>query len=301
MTDEIGICIQANKLSKGTVRRFFEALNSGTAGTNSLSDDDESFNGDGLALVLGKEVRGLYLYRSFPSVQADTTLYYPYGGMLIEDRYMKRHQSLIERLIYELKAVSKVQIIVGLDQQPMHQFDGIVEDEAFWFALGFSPLDLQVHYRGAIKYHDAEDKSDFSVSKYEGDSASTNEQLSDLYREAYKRRAGIPRVTPESIAKQLSIPGCSYLIMRHGEELIGQVTLFISQSECYVDSIYVKRSYWGTGAADKLTQSLFNYAKNNECQTVSGTAASNNRASRSLMERFGLAAQHQVKRMVFNL
>ena len=33
MTDEIGICIQANKLSKGAVRRFFEALNSGTAGT----------------------------------------------------------------------------------------------------------------------------------------------------------------------------------------------------------------------------------------------------------------------------
>ena len=46
MTDEIGICIQANKLSKGTVRRFFEALNSGKAGTNSLSDDDESFNVD---------------------------------------------------------------------------------------------------------------------------------------------------------------------------------------------------------------------------------------------------------------
>ena len=301
MTDEIGICIQANKLSKGTVRRFFETLNPGTDGTNSLSDDDESFNDDGLALVLGKEVRGLYVYRAFPSVQADTTLYYPYGGMLIEDRYMKRHQSLIERLIYELKANSKVQIIVSLDQQPMHQSDGIVEGEAFWFALGFSPLDVQVHYRGAIKLHDTEDKSDFSVSKYEGDSATTNAQLSDLYREAYKRRAGIPRVTPESIARQLSIPSCSYLIMRNGDELIGQVTLFISQSECYVDSIYVKRSYWGTGAADKLTQSLFNYAKNNACQTVSGTAASNNRASRSLMERFGLIAQHQVKRMVFNL
>jgi hypothetical protein len=232
-------------------------------------------------------------------------LYYPYGGMLIEDRYMKRHQSLIEKLIenfiYELKADSKVQIIVSLDQQPMCQSDGIVEDEAFWFTLGFSPLDVQVHYRSAIKYHDTEDKSDFSVSKYEGDSAATNAQLCDLYREAYKRRAGIPSVTPQSIAKQLSIPSCSYLIMRHGDELIGQVTLFISQSECYVDSIYVKRSYWGTGAADKLTQSLFNYAKNNECQTMSGTAASNNRASRSLMERFGLAAQYQIKRMFLNL
>lgn len=301
MTDEIGLCVHAKNLTKGTVRRFFETLNPGTDGANSLSDDDESFNDDGLALVLGKEVRGLYVYRAFPSVQADTTLYYPYGGMLIEDRYMKRHQSLIERLICELKADSKVQIIVSLDQQPMHHSDGIVEAEAFWLTLGFSPLDVQVHYLGAIKYHDAEDKSDFSVSKYEGDSATTNTQLCDLYREAYKRRAGIPRVTPERIAKQLSFPSCSYLIMRHGDELIGQATLFISESECYVDSIYVKRSYWGTGAADKLTQSLFNYAKNNACQTISGTAASNNRASRSLMERFGLTAQHQVKRMMFNL
>jgi len=89
--------------------------------------------------------------------------------------------------------------------------------------------------------------------------------------------------------------------MRHNNELIGQVSLFISDKECYVDSIYVKRSYWGTGAADKLTRSLFNYAERKGCQTVSGTAASNNQASRALMDRFGLVAQHQAKRMLLSL
>lgn len=89
--------------------------------------------------------------------------------------------------------------------------------------------------------------------------------------------------------------------MRHKNELIGQVSLFISDKECYVDSIYVQRSHWGTGAADKLTWSLFNYEERKGCQTIPGTAASNNQASRALIERFGLVAQHQAKRVLLSL
>ena len=221
--------------------------------------------------------------------------------MLIEVRFTRRHQSLIENLFHELKTDSKVQIIVSLDQQPMQQPVGITEDEAFWLALGFSPLDVQVHYQGVIKYDNIQDKSDFSISKYEGGDDATNLQLCQLYQEAYKRFKGIPELTPESINKQLSIPSCSYLVMRYKDELIGQATLFISQQECYVDSIYVKRSYWGTGAADKLVQCLINFAKTKDCQSISGTAASNNRASCALMERFGGVAQYQVKRMILSL
>jgi RimJ/RimL family protein N-acetyltransferase len=162
-------------------------------------------------------------------------------------------------------------------------------------------LDTQIHYQGAIKSFEVKDKLDFSVSEYAGGNEEINLQLCHLYREAYKRRAGIPNVTPDSINEQLAIPGCSYLVMFHKDALIGQVTLFITQSECYVDSIFVKRSYWGMGAADKLTQSLFDYAEKKGCQTVSGTAASNNQASRALMERFGLVAQYQVKRVLLSL
>jgi predicted acetyltransferase len=221
--------------------------------------------------------------------------------VLGENRHTRHHQALIEGLILKLKTDSKVQIIVSLDRRPMQQVDEVIEDESFGLALGFSSLDTQIYYQGSIKSFDFKDKLDFYVSEYAGGNEATNLQLCHLYREAYKRRIGIPNVTPESINEQLAIPGCSYLVMFHKDELIGQVTLFIHQRECYVDSIYVKRTHWGTGAADKLTQSLFNYAKTEGCQTVAGTAASNNHASRALMERFGLVAQYKVKRMILSL
>jgi hypothetical protein len=301
MTDTTATYIDAKKLSKGAVRRFYDALEQRVAVTESLPDDDKRFEGDGIALMVGADVRGLFTYRGFASLHADTTLYYPFGGVLAENRHARHHRALIESLILKLKTDSKVEIIVSLDRQPMQQADDVIEDESFWFAQGFSSLDTQIHYQGAIKSFEVKDKLDFSVSEYAGGDDATNIQLCLLYREAYKRRLGIPNVTPDSINKQLAIPGCSYLVMRHKDALIGQVTLFITQSECYVDSIYVKRTYWGTGAADKLTQSLFNFAKTKGCQTVSGMAAFNNQASRALMERFGLVARYQVKRMILSL
>lgn len=267
----------------------------------SLPDDDESFRGDGITLMVGAEVRGLYAYERFSSIQADTTLYYPYGGMLVEDRYTSRHQALIETLIRQLKSDEKVCVIISLDQQPIEAVNNNAKEETFWLDRGFSHLDVQVFYQGVVKHYSFQDKLDFSVSEYAGGDQPMNLELCNLYRKAYNRLRGIPDITPKSINEQLSIPGCSYLVMRHKDELIGQATLFISKYKCYVESIYVKRSYWGTGAADILTQSLFEHAKTKGCQTMSGVAASNNQASRALMERFGLIAQHTVTRMKISL
>jgi len=301
MANVKGIFISANQLSKGVIRRFYDALKQSVAVTESLPDDDKRFEGDGIALMVGAEVHGLYTYKGFESLQADTTLYFTGGGVLAENRHTRHHQALIEALILKLKTDSKVEIIVSLYRQPMQQADEVIEDESFWFAQGFSSLDTQILYQGAIKSFDVKDKLDFSVSEYAGGNEATNIQLCHLYREAFKRRKGFPNVTSDSINEQLAIPSCSYLVMRHKDALIGQVTLFITQSGCYVDSIYVKRTYWGTGAADKLGQSLLDFAKTKGCQTASGMAASNNQASRALMERFGLVAQYQVKRMFLTL
>ncbi len=301
MLDMTATCIDLKKLSKGAVRRFYDVFEQRGAVSASSADDDEGFKREGIALVVGAEVRGLFTYKGFASLHADTTLYFLAGGVLVENRHTRHHQALIESLILKLKTDSKVEIIVSLDRQPMQQADEVTEAESFWLAQGFSSLDTQIHYQGASKSFDVKNKIDFSVSEYAGGNEATNLQLCHLYREAYKRRLGIPDVTPDSINEQLSIPSCSYLIMHHNRQLIGQVALFISQRECYVDSIYVKRSYWGMGAADKLTHSLFDYAEKKGCQTVSGTAASNNQASRALMERFGLVAQYQVKRVLLRL
>jgi hypothetical protein len=43
-----------------------------------------------------------------------------------------------------------------------------------------------------------------------------------------------------------------------------------------------------------LVQSLFKYAESKECQIISGAAASNNIASRALIERFGLTPRSNI-------
>ena len=301
MKDAIDVCVDAKTLNKGVVRHFYDALEQRTVKTDALPDDGESFEGDGVALILGAELRGMYIYKACASIQTGTILYYPYGGMLVEDRFTNRHQALIKNLANKLKIDSKIQIIISLDKQPMVLTSEIAADEEFWLAQGFSHLDLQIHYQGKIKRDYSQDQLNVSVTEYAGGDEGINSALCHLYREAYKKRPGIPDITPEGINEQLSIPSCSNLIMRHNNELIGQCSLFISDEECYVESIYVRRSYWGTGAADKLAQSLLKYVERKGCQTVSGTAASNNQASRALMERFGLVAQYQVKRMLLSL
>jgi hypothetical protein len=307
MANEKGIFISAKQLTKGAVRRFYDAHEQRTAGTESLPNDDERFEGDGIAFLMGEHVLGLYLYRGLAGLRADTTLYYPSGGMLSEYRNTRHHQALIESLIQAIKTDSKVQIIVKLDKQPIHQGDEIVEDEAFWLKQGFSPLDKLIYYQGTIKYteelkcNDFQYQSDFSVNEYAGGDEATNAELCFLYREAYKRQAVIPDVTSEGINRQLSIPSCSYLIMRHKDELIGQATLFISNNDCYVDSLHIKRSYWGKGASDQLGWSMLHYAKNRGCQTVSGMVAYKNRPSSALLERFWSTAQYQVKRLTLSL
>ena len=293
--------INANQLTKRTVSEFYDTLFSRPLKTQVLADDNEKFDGDGIALLINDEVRGLYTYRAFASLQANTSLYYPYGGMLVADLHTTHHKELIQALFKQLKTNSTVQIIICLEQQPMQASSEMTKEHEFWFALGFSKLDVQVFYQGKVDVNLPRNQSDFSIARYEGGDRIINTELCDLYREAYKKRQGIPDISDESIEKQLSIPSCSYLILRHNKALIGQVTLFLSSKECYVDSIYIKRKYWGTGAADVLGQSLLDYAKNHDCDIVSGTAASNNWGSRRLMERFGLVAQHQAIRMVLTL
>ena len=293
--------ISTKQLSKRTVKEFYDSLLSKSLNTQILHEDNEKFDGHGIALIINDEVRGLYTYKALASLQVDTTLYYPYGGMLSADLYSTHHRELIQTLFNQLKTNSKVQIIIGLEPQPMQAISVKTKEHEFWFELGFSQLDMQVFYQGDVHINHPRNQSDFSVMHYRGGDRAINTELCELYREAYKKRQAIPDISEESIDKQLSIPSCSYLILCYKNAVLGQVALFIANKECYVDSIYIKRKYWGTGAANVLTQSLFDYAKNHGCDIVSGTAASNNWGSRRLMERFGLVAQHQTTRMALTL
>ena len=293
--------INAKQLSTKTVTEFYDTLLSRPLKTQVLPEDNEKFDGDGIALLINGDVRGLYTYKAYASLQTNTSLYYPYGGMLGADLHSAHHKELVQNLLNQLKANTKSQIVICLEQQSMQMINEVTDGYKFWVALGFFQLDVQVFYQGKVNVNHPRNQSDFSVTRYKDGDRAINIQLCELYREAYKKRHGIPNISDKSIEEQLSIPGCAYLILWHNNVVIGQVTLFIANIECYVDSIHIKRKYWGTGAADVLTQSLFDYAKNHECDIVSGNAASNNWGSRRLMERFGLTAQHQTTRMALTL
>lgn len=297
------ICIDANFLKKKDVRSFHNALNAITPTTDNFSDDNENFEGNGVALMLGPELRGLYTSKKFEGLHPDTTMFYPFGGVVAEDRYTPIHTMLVSALLDRLKTEHKTQVIISLERQPIEEINHLPEEESFWLAHGFSQLDVQVHYQGDIKYDKTLDWDNlkFCVSLYLGGDSAIETELCQLHRQAYKRRIGVPDLTTHMIRQHLTLPGCVYLITRHEEDLIGMVTLYIYEKECYVDSIHIKRNYWGTEAADILGHSLLKYADNQGCKTVSGTSASNNRASRSLMERFGLMAIYQTKRMIKNL
>lgn len=293
--------ISANQLSKRSVIQFFDTLLSRPSLTQALPDTNKKFEGHGTALMIDGELRGLYSYSAFSSFEANTVIYYCFGGMLGADLDTVEHRELIRALLNQLRTGSKIQVVICLNKQPMVSIPQSTLEQAFWFDLGFSLLDVQVFYQGKVNTVHPHHGLDFSVMSYAGGDEAINVELRDLYREAYKKRKGIPDISIECIEKQLANHSCSYLIMWHHDFLIGQATLYIANKECYVDSIHIKRKYWGTGASDVLTKYVFSYAKNHNCETVSGTAASNNWGSRRLMERFGLVAQHQTPRMVLDL
>lgn len=61
MMDMTATCIDLKKLRKGAVRRFYTVFEQREAVSESSPDDDEGFKREGIALVVGAEVRGVNL------------------------------------------------------------------------------------------------------------------------------------------------------------------------------------------------------------------------------------------------
>jgi hypothetical protein len=73
MKDAVDVCVNAKTLSQGAVRHFYDALEQRAVKTDVLADDGESFEGDGVALMLGAELRGLYTYKAFVRISLNVT------------------------------------------------------------------------------------------------------------------------------------------------------------------------------------------------------------------------------------
>jgi hypothetical protein len=80
MSNVTGIFISAKQLSKGVVRRFCDALEKRVAVKESLPDDGESFESDGVALMVGAEVHGLLSIRDMPAFRLTEPYIIPTGA-----------------------------------------------------------------------------------------------------------------------------------------------------------------------------------------------------------------------------
>lgn len=301
MNDSTLVCVSASGLTVGAINKFYDVFFKKTLKTIISSDENAYFSGSGIGLLRGGELVGLYTYKSLASLVPNVNFYYPQGGMLGEYQYTSFHDHFVIELLKQIGTDSKAQIIIRLDQQPVQRETEVCNAETFWLAHGFSPLDVQVSYQGTIKHIDIPERTDFCVSTYTGGDERINSELCQLHRNAYAGKLGVPDMTSAQINQTFAMPGYSYLLVYHDDTIIGQAAFLIKDTDCYVDSLFIKRKYWASGASDRLTQAMFMFAQNKGCETVSGVAASNNRASRGLMERFGLLPQHQIRRMSIKL
>ena len=134
------------------------------------------------------------------------------------------------------------------------------------------------------------------VSIYRGGDAEVESAIVELYRRAYRGRSAIPQLTIDGVRRQLEFPGFVYVLAFDGGRLIGHAAIYVHDAECYVDSIVVVRSHWGSGASDAMGHAITRHALDQGCCRIACVAEMSNRASRALIERQGYKSKGQLRR-----
>jgi GNAT superfamily N-acetyltransferase len=167
---------------------------------------------------------------------------------------------------------------------------------AFLLQQGFSEARQSIRYERELT-PDAvpQDGPSMPTAVYRGGDAAIETAIIDLYRRAYRGRNAIPVLTAESIQRQFEAPGFAYVLVFDGDRLIGHTACYVNEAKCYVDSIVIARSHWGSGASDALVHALFRHALGEGCNRIAGIAEESNRASRALMERHGLGPKEHIR------
>jgi GNAT superfamily N-acetyltransferase len=255
--------------------------------------DDALFCGLGRVALADGELVGL-LTGSVHSENGDpdARVLYLYGAVHPAWRRRGIGRDLLAGLLEEFRG----------DHRPltlMATLQGGEPDAAAAFLLqqGFSEARRNVRYERELT-PDAvpQDEASLQTAVYRGGDAAIEAAIIDLYRRAYRSRQVIPELTAESIRRQLDAPGFAYVLVFEGDRPVGHSACYVHDAECYVDSIVIVRSHWGSGASDVLVHALFRHALAQGCRRIVGVAEESNRASRALMERHGLGPKEHVRR-----
>jgi GNAT superfamily N-acetyltransferase len=131
---------------------------------------------------------------------------------------------------------------------------------------------------------------------YRGGDPALDAAIVALYRSAYRGRPNVPELTVDGLREQFADPGLVYFLVFDGGRLVGHANAQRAKSDCFVDTIQVARSHWGTGAADSLALAITRHALETGAARITGAADTTNRANRALMERHGLRVTELTRR-----
>jgi len=134
-----------------------------------------------------------------------------------------------------------------------------------------------------------------TVSEIEADSHLTD-QLVAVRNATFALRGDADQWTRAEMLRQMKVPGAMMIVVWHSGMPVGLALLFHIQDgedkgEAYVSEIVVQRRHWGKVAADLLGFEMLRRCCAIGAQTIAGVADERNRASRNLMERFGLTVR----------
>lgn len=255
---------------------------------------DQLYSGQGYAARSGTEILGIVIFTLLPSLVTGETLCFLFGTVDPAHRRRRLGTRLMKETISAVRKVAPRLVVIAFLPEKDEQ-----STVAFLRFLGFAEMDTMLRYeRDLTQVTCAVEQLTYNIREYKGGEQRVDESIIDLYRRAYRGHLGIPDLTFEWLRKQLAQPSCSYILLRHNGQLVGHASMWINQGECYVDSALVARSHWGSGASDAIARSLLRIAVERGCTTISGMAASTNRPSRSLMERYGLQVGKSIKRFL---
>jgi ribosomal protein S18 acetylase RimI-like enzyme len=260
------------------------------------------YQGLGLIARSGEDSVGALICNRYRSIDDAHPLYVVNGGILPEHRRKGYGEQLLSCAVTHLRQLSPehATVILTLPNSHYHTAGQSTENAALWTRLGFNFLDREVLYQ-RVPYDPGPEKPGgrFRTSWYDGSDHDVNVEISSLYRRMYRNRAGIPDIAPEefSVEAVAQRPGYQMILLWDGVNLAGEVSLVITPTQCYAESIIVGRRYWGREAADVLGREVVRIAYTKASEYITALIHSTNAASIAFVRRFGLEPGYSIPRL----
>jgi len=237
--------------------------------------------GGGMVVLAGARARGLLTWAPHPG----------YDG--VEQQYLtlrvaesSEQQAVTTRLLDALAqrfAQRRAQVWLHADEPVAHLGD-IFESHALRYAH------TSLEYRGPLPLPGLEPRPRARLVRYRGGDEAIDAAIAEVHRRGYRERPGTPLFTPVGLEL-----GARMVLAYDGERLAGFVSWVPLEDHAFCDSIVVGRPWFGTGMAHILGCAFSDDAVAEGADSARCHVHETNHASRSLVERFGLAVHSETR------